>query len=122
MEQVELLQEAIASAIVACSARQVDILKIAAATTRMRQDVVILSPHALECCMLRGICSFPRHGLGILFSDCDPDFAPDHRYLAESTVVAVSLMDQVFRFLCCVSCLALWVLGSVGNSFSTRRG
>jgi hypothetical protein len=47
--------------------------------------------------MLKIILPPPRHNVRIRLCDPDPEFVSDNRYLAESTIVSIPLVNQALR-------------------------
>lgn len=112
MDQVELLKQIVAPPIVTRGAGQIDVFEIATTAARTRQNMIILSPHALKCRMLGSIRSLPGHRPRILFVDRRPHFVPNDRYLAESAVMSISLMDQPLGCFRCIPRFGPQVLGN----------
>ena len=110
MKQVKVLQQVISSPIIAGSARQIDIFEVAAAAASMRQDVIILRPHTLECRMLGRVRALPGHRFGIFFVDRSSHFGPNNRYFAEPAIVAVSLMNPALYLVSGISWFGTLVL------------
>ena len=99
MEKIELLQEEVAAAIVAGRACQVDVLELATAAARMGKDMIVWRPHELERRVLGCIRITPCDRVGIFPAQGSPNFAPDHRDLAEPAVMTVPPVDETSRFL-----------------------
>lgn len=92
VQDTNFVQRVAGTSEVARCASKDQVVQLVSATTGVRNDVIVLSPHCLKCGMLVDLFIAPIYGSRISITHSLACLASNNRHAAETAVVAVSMV------------------------------